>query len=210
VPKVIVPIGFDGGAWYDTTPDSVSDIAEYEVVLAADTIMLNRDDYKVWQLSYADPEASSRCEFGRTNLEDLATMHMVADQPVDEPLVDVSAVLADLIKAGVLGEFDPEGESGLEFLRTHRLFPTGDAVGNSVADRLYFQVGREGRVLLRMFSDVYTIWSRAVYYPSIWDAVHAFHAGLAEPMMSAEQIGVQVLRSLPAIVTNRCGFLQPS
>ncbi|GAA1708573.1 hypothetical protein [Fodinicola feengrottensis] len=210
MPKVIVPIGFDGGTWYDTAPDADSEIAEYEVVTATDTVTLSKDEYTIWQLTYADPEASSRCEFGRSTLEELATLETVATQAPDKPPVDVPAVVDNLSKWGTLAEFDPETESGLEFLRSHRLFPTGDALGNSLDDRLYFRIGREGRVLLKVYSDIYTIWSRSVYDSSIWDGVSQFHAGLDDPQMTAEQIGVLVARSLPAIVANRCAYLQQS
>lgn len=205
--KVIVPVGFDGGRLLDHDPDNgeVTGPGVYEVIKPSETVDLSQDEYRVWLLASSDPEASSRGEFDRSDLESVATLEL-ADQPVDVP-----AVIDGLFKHGLLAEFDPDGPSGVEFLKTHRLFPTGDGLGESEESPGYFLIGRDGRVLLKLMIYPYTSWLEGPYYGSIWDQLAAFRAGSdEEPVFSEEATAQMVAHSLAGIVTSRCGFVQAS
>ncbi len=136
---------------------------------------------------------------------------MAAQEADGNPAVDVLAVVDRLFKYGLLAEFDPDGPSGLEFLKNHRLFPSGDGLGESEDTPGYFQVGREGRILLKLMIDPYVAWLQGAYAKSIWDNMIAFRADSdEEPLLSEQNTMQMVAQSVPGIVTNRCGFVQPS
>ncbi|WP_163567505.1 hypothetical protein [Fodinicola feengrottensis] len=59
--KVIVPVGFDGGPLFDRDDSNgaITGPGTFEIVKPTEIIDLTRDEYRVWLLSYADPEAAS-------------------------------------------------------------------------------------------------------------------------------------------------------
>ncbi|GAA1691477.1 hypothetical protein [Fodinicola feengrottensis] len=198
--KVIVPVGFDGGPLWDGEPESGTTApTEFEIATPTSVVSLSLDEYKVWLLSFADPEMANRCQFDRVHLERLADLEFASDG---------QAVVESLSKQGLLAEFDPEGPSGVEFLKRYRLFPNGDAMGNTGDERHYYRIGREGRVLVKVMWAVYVMWQSSVYYPSLWDALTEYHQTLDEPLLELDQMAQLLAASVPGIVTNRCGFVQ--
>jgi hypothetical protein len=210
VPKVIVPIGFDGGPVWELDPASGAAVGtmEFEVLKQKETVGLSHLDYRIWQLAYADPEASSRCVFGRYEVENLAALDTAARHDETSQPVDASTVVDTLFKWGVLAEFDPADESGIDFLKKHRLFPIGDGLGNTREDPGSFRIGREGRVLLTVVWDVYAVWTGSAYSSTLWGAVEEYYDEIEEPLFSLENMGRLVASAVPGIVANRCGFLQ--
>jgi hypothetical protein len=209
VAKVIVPVGFDGGRLLDHDPNdgAVTGPGFHEVATPTETIGLTLEEYKVWLLSYADPEAASRGAFARSDLESLAVLEMAA---IDGAQADAPALIDQLFKYGLLAEFDPEGPSGIEFLKAHRLYPSADGLGESEQDPGYFQIGREGQVLLKLMIEPYVAWLRGPYYRSIWDHMTEFSKESDEESLFGDDLSMQmVAQAIPGIVTNRCGFVQP-
>lgn len=200
--KVVVPVGFDGGPMWDPEPDSDTTApTEFDVVVGLDIVDLDRDEYRVWLFSFSDPEASSLCDFDRERMSGYAEMEFT-------DIEDATAVVDGLFKDGLLAEFDPEDESGINFLKSYRMYPTGDSMGNDGAERHYYRIGREGRVLVKVMWDIYAIWKSAPYFPSLWDVLVEYHGGITEPLLDLNEMAQLLAASVPGIVTNRCAYLQ--
>lgn len=204
MPKVIVPIGFDGNVLWVATDTEPEPSIGYEIVTPKETVELAADEYRIWQLIFADPAAASRGEWARTNLVQVAALDSATSG------MDVPAVIEQLIKYGVAAEYDTDDTSAVEFVRSHRLHPSADAMGNSKDELGYFRIGREGRVLLQVTMDVYVGWLNGPYHASMWDQIENFCAEVGDPLLTAEQMAQSLACALPGIVTNRCGFVQQS
>ncbi len=117
-----------------------------------------------------------------------------------------------LVDTGLLVEFDPAADSMIEFLRSHRLFPTGEGLGNTRESPEYFRIGRDGNVLFHVLSEVYTLWGLSHNNKSMWDSVGEFFRGLdQDPVIPYDRAGLGSIfaAAIPLLVAGRCAYLQP-
>lgn len=197
--KIIVPVGFDNGPRY-AADETEHDY--YEVVLShGESAELPDDAYRVWVLAYADLKAHQDLVFTRERLVQLA-----AAGP--ETAEQAEAIIDGLIEAGALAEYEPGTASAIDFLRKHRMFPFAEGMGSTRERPEMFRIGRNGEVLLEVFSDIYSIWSLNVDSPSIWAMIEWF-AKVPEPL-TAEETGFMFAQVAPTLVSLRLGYLQPA
>jgi hypothetical protein len=190
VSKLIVPVGFENGSRWRGHQ------VTHEVMLPNTAATLPPDAHAVWLAAFTDIEAHAALRFTRDELLRVSTLLGIARAP---------EIIENLQEAGLLVEFDLDAPADL-FERT-RLFPLAEGLGNSEDQPTAFRLGREGRVLLQLNVHVFGVWSTSVYFPSLAEGIAKYAAGVDIP---AAEIGGRFAYALPAIVANRCGFLQPA
>ncbi|GAA1668911.1 hypothetical protein [Fodinicola feengrottensis] len=196
---IIVPVGFGNGPRFGI--DGGPEPAFYEVLRADESIALPHGAYQVWLTAHADIEAHATLAFTRDRLVELA-----------EPSVGSgTAGLVDrLISSRVLAEYEPGSGSALEFLRTHRLYPTAEGLGNTAEEPEMFRIGKNGEVLLEVIPDVYTFWCGSYNSTSIWDDIVKYDREFEEEQpLTVEELAQMFSAAIPMIVAARCGFLEP-
>lgn len=198
---IIVPVGFDNGANYDVNARPGDQPLDYEVVKRVDIVNLPLDAYEVWQSAHVDVQAHAKGEFTRERLAELS----------DRPGRDTVALIDRLIASELLVEFEVGTTSSTKLLQTHRLFGSGEGMGNSAEHPETYRIGRDGDVLLEVVNEVYTLWSVAYAYPSIWDFVLEDIRNIPPgvPYSSAEELGHLHAAAIPMLVATRTGVLQP-
>ncbi len=190
MPKLVVPVGFENGArWRD------GDLT-HEVMLPNAAAQLPPDTHAVWLAAFTDVDAVSELRFTLAELVGFCKRLGVAG--VDE-------IVGNLLESGLVAEFDPDAPE--DFFARHRFYPSADALGNSEDRPTVFRIAREGRVLFEVNVHVFGVWSTSVYFPSLAEGIAKYAAGVDIP---AAEIGRRFALSLPALVANRCGFLQPA
>lgn len=198
---IIVPVGFDNGPSYnpDAAPGTGPEF--YEIVKRVDIVKLPLDAYEVWQSAHLDVALHSRGEFSRDHLVQLAA----------KPERDAAGTVSRLLASELLIEYEIGTASAIKLLQGHRLYPTGDGLGNSEEHPELFGIGRGGDALLEVINEVYTFWSLSYAYPSIWDAVveDAKEIPPGVPYGSAEELGQLLAAAIPMIVATHTGVLQP-
>jgi hypothetical protein len=200
VAAIIVPVGFDNGPRYDPdTPERGPEF--YAVVEGRNVVELPLEAYEVWQTAHVDVQSHASGEFTRDLLIQLGARDGR----------DTAGIVDRLVKSGLLAEYEVGTPSAIQFLQTYRLFPTGEGIGNSQENPELFQIGRNGDVLLEVVSEVFTFWTVAFAYPSMWDAVledaRTIPPGL--PYSNAEELGYLLAAAVPMIVSTRTGMLMP-
>lgn len=197
--KIIVPVGFDIGIRHAVDP---SETEHYEIVLSNDDgAELPADAYRVWVLASADLEAHRDLVFTRERLVKLA-----AAGP--ETVEQAESIVDGLLEARVLAEYEPGTPSAIDFLRQHRMFPFAEGMGSIPERPEMFQIGRNGEVLLEVFSDIYSIWALNLNNTSLWSIVEEFGQGPGP--LDAEETGYMFAQVVPTLVALRLGYLQPS
>ena len=184
----VVPIGFESGVvWLD-------DQEQHEVTLPNASASLPKDVWLVWWSAFADIESAAAHNLSRDRLAEVS-----AKLGVDSPQEHITT----LYENGLLADLDmgkPEA-----FFRSHKLYPLADGFGEVAKNSGKFQIAREGKALLEVNLDVYAVWCMSVYDSSLWGTVTKYAEGVnAAP----EDVAEAIAQALPAIVANRCGFLQ--
>lgn len=199
MPKVIVPVGFDGGPeWPDEPADAP---LHYEVIRGDDSVQLPEDAYLIWGAALVDRQAHAEVRFGRSDLLRLTS----DDQRIQQP----EATIERLITSGLLVEYDPA--DCLPFLRNYRLYPLAEGAGNTRENPVMYRLSRAGSVMLELYHDAYAIWQGSMNASSIWDGVERYGKALpSEGTLTTEQLTEMYARAIPVILATRCGFLQPS
>lgn len=190
MPKLIVPVGFENGArWRDGH-------VTHEVMFPNAAAQLPPDAHAVWLAAFSDFDAIAELRFTLTDLVGFCERLGIAG--VDE-------IVGNLFESGLLVEFDPAAPDDL-FAR-YRLYPSADALGNTEDQPTAFRIAREGRILFEVNVHVFGVWSTSVYFPSLAEGIAKYAAAVDIP---AAEIARRFALSLPALVANRCGFLQPA
>ncbi|WP_163508621.1 hypothetical protein [Fodinicola acaciae] len=199
---IVVPVGFGNGPRFAIGSGPEPEF--YEVLRADQSIALPHDAYQVWLTAHADIESHANLTFTRERLVELA-----------EPSVGdgTTELVERLLSSRVLAEYEPGAESALHFLRTHRLFPTAEGLGNTAEEPETFRIGKNGEVLLEVVPDVYTFWCGSYNSSSIWDDIVKYDLGLMsgseEAPLTLEELAQMFSAAVPMIVAARCGFLEP-
>jgi hypothetical protein len=190
VPKVIVPVGFENGSRW-----SGKQVA-HEVMFPNAAATLPTDAHAVWLAAFTDVDAQASLRFTRDQLLEFSERLGI---------VGANEIIGHLHAAGLLVEFDPTVPG--ELFERYRLYPLAEGLGNTEENPTVFQIAREGRVLLQVNVHVFGVWSTSVYFSSLAEGIAKYAAAVDVP---AVEIGRRFALALPAIVANRCGFLQPA
>jgi hypothetical protein len=199
VPKIIVPVGRNCGPEYPA--DGGTEVERFVVEVGDQLLALPADAYQTWLAAFTDTDAHHKHTFTRDRLVDIAT-----GTGVD----DAEAIVDKLARSGAFVEFTPGEDSALEVLRSYKLYPTADGMGNSPGDPSMYTIGRDGTVLLALEHDLFSFWSGSFRAASIWDEIVLFDKDRPKDApFSAEELGHLFAGVLPAIVAARAGFLDP-
>jgi hypothetical protein len=88
------------------------------------------------------------------------------------------------------------------------MFPFAEGMG-SIPDRPeMFRIGRNGEVLLEVFSDIYSMWALNLNSPNIWTLAEKFGQGPGP--LDAVETGYMFAQVAPTMVALKLGYLQPS
>jgi hypothetical protein len=187
---VVVPLGFESGViWLDGE-------AQHQVTLPDASATLPKDTWLVWWSAFADSESAAAHTLTRQRLAEVTAKLGVASSEGH-----IKALYAD----GLLVDFDVSGPE--EFFRHHKLYPLADGLGEVEKESGTFQIAREGNALLEVNLHVYAIWCMSMYDSSLWATITRYASDINAPV---EEVVESVAHALPAIVANRCGFLQSS
>lgn len=187
---VVVPVGFyNGERWLNGE-------VTYEVMLPNAAAQLPPDAHAVRLAAVTDIEAIADLRFTRADLIGFCERLGISDVP---------EIVGNLFESGLLVEFDPAAPD--DFYTRYRLHPTADALGNSEDRPTVFRIAREGRILFEVNVHVLGVWSTSVYSSSLAAGIAKYAAAVDIP---AVEIGRRLALSLPALVANSCGFLQPA
>jgi hypothetical protein len=201
VAAIIVPVGFDNGPRYDPDATPGAQPEYYPIVKGAQLVPLPLEAYEVWQSAHVDAQAHASGDFTRDRL-----VHLAA-----RPGRDTAEIVERLLKSDLLVEYEIGTPSAIETLQTHRLFPTGEGMGNTDAHPETFRIGRNGDVLVEVINEVHTFWAVSFAYPSIWQAVLADSTDIPPglPYSTAEELGQLFAAAIPMIVATHVGVLAP-
>jgi hypothetical protein len=197
--KIIVPVGFDNGPRY-AADESETD--HYEIIASpGQSFDLPDDAYRVWVLAFADLEAHRDLAFTRERLVKLAAAGPETPEQVE-------MIVEGLVSGGALAEYEPGTASALDFLRGHRLYPFAEGMGSTREKPEMFRIGRNGEVLLEVYSDIYSIWSLNLDSPDIWTMIEWF----CEPPspLTADETGFMFAQVVPTLLALRLGYLRQS
>ncbi|WP_163510475.1 hypothetical protein [Fodinicola acaciae] len=197
--KIIVPVGFDNGPRYAASESTSS---YYELLLSHDEgLELPADAYRAWTLAATDLQAHQDLAFTRERLIKLASAG-------PENVEQAEGIIQGLVEAGALAEYEPGTQSAIEILRRHRMFPFAQGMGNTPDRPDMFRIGRNGEVLLEVYSDIYSVWSLNLDNSNIWEMIEEFCQPPAP--LSAEETAYMFAQALPTLVTLQLGYLMPS
>lgn len=204
--EVIVPVGLAMGQDFATADPP----ERWEVHFGYDTERLSFDEARVWASAGLQLEKHARHEVTRDSLR-----RYLEEQEPD--LRKPDAVIAELLKRGLLLEYDPFGAGMEDLFRAYQVYPLGDGMGCTAADPAQFWVGIAGDRQVALSPHAYTIWSYSATGPSLWDACTTLADGLDEDLDSSEQpynfdpgdIARDFAAHLPALVASGCAFLDP-
>jgi hypothetical protein len=198
VSKIVVAIGRSSGPEYPADGQAV----ERHVIEAGGTIFdVPPQAHLTWLAAFTDPDAHGAHAFTRDRLAEIAGGSGVAD---------AAALVDKLIRSNLLAEYEPGTESALDFLRSYKLYPMADGLGNSPEDPSMFGIGRGGTALLSLEHDIYAFWSGSYREATMWDAVVKFDKERPDDApFTAEDLGHLFAGSVPVIVATRVGFLDP-
>jgi hypothetical protein len=198
MPKVIVPVGFDGGPVWPLDAGDQPDY--YEVIVDDRSMQLPEDAYLIWATSMLDRVAQAEGRFERADL-----LRLTSD---DDRITDPNGTIQQLLDSGLLVEFDPEDCQA--FLQQYRLYPLAEGGGNTKEHPEAFRLTRRGEVVLELYHDAYGMWQGMVKAANIWEEIEGYAKDLPSGSFNLEQLTFLFARAIPAIVSTRCGFLQPS
>jgi hypothetical protein len=197
VPKIVVPVGRSCGPEYPV--DGGQEVEAYILELANGVYPLPLDAYQTWLAAFADVDAHQQHKFTRDRLAEVATEFGVAN---------AAKVVDDLVNSKLLAEYEPGTDSALEFLRSFKLYPTADGLGNTPDDPSMYRIGRDGNVVLSLQHDIFGFWSGSYHEDSMWKAVVAFDKERPrDAPFTTEELGHLFAASVPAIVVTRSGFV---
>ncbi|WP_163512752.1 hypothetical protein [Fodinicola acaciae] len=194
MPKIIVPVGYPMGVRHPI--DEQDEPAYFEVLVARDQAKLSEPASRLWSLAFGDPDAHRELRFTRQHLEQLA-----ANASVDASMLD------ELIKGGLLVEYDETERSSVDFLKRHNLHPTATGVGNTPEDPSMFKVAVGNEVVLTLQHDLFVLWSGSIRFPSLWDSVRDYSKHRGNAPMSTNELGILFAATIPAILTAGAGYL---
>lgn len=201
MPKVIVPVGFDNGSRYSMNSVAGDEPEYFEIVNHSRGATLPKDAYSVWLSCFVVPQEHIDLTFNRERLIQLAAREGF----------DATDTVRRLINTGVLIEYETGTESALEMLRNHQLFACAEGMGSTDEMPALFQIGKLGKILLEVRSEVYHFWSSSFSRPTLWDAVASYskHRHADAPFSTPEELGYMLAESIPMLVGARCAHLQP-
>jgi hypothetical protein len=197
--KIIVPVGFDNGLRYAADAQEAD---HYEIVTAPGrSADLPDDAYRVWALAFADVEAHRDLAFTRERLVKLAAAGL-------ETVEQAELIVEGLVRAGALAEYEPGTASVTSFLRSHRMYPFAEGMGSTREKPDMFRIGRNGEVLIEVYSDIFSIWTLNLDSPNIWAMIEWFCE--APSPLTSEETGFMLAQVLPTLVALRVAYLRPS
>lgn len=199
MPKIIVPVGRTSGPEYPA--DGGPEADQFVLEVGNNVVGVSAEEHQTWLAAFADVSAHSQHIFTRERLAEVAASQGV-QSAVDH--------IGQLVEWGVFAEFEPGTDSALDFLRSYRLYPTADGLGNSPQDPSMFGIGRNGQAVLSLEHDMFAIWSGAYREHSMWHAVVQFDkARPKDAPFSTEQLAHLFAGSVPVIVATHAGFVDP-
>lgn len=212
MPDVIVPAGMMMGEYH--RPGSTDEAPEHwHISLGGYAELLTLEELTVWAAASLDPHRQAQLGGTRTML-----CQAVAD--TDEARVPKPASVVDeLLRRGLLVEFDPLDGDIAEFARRYRLIPTGVGLGNSHEDPLTYRIAVGGEPRVDVNGDIYALWANTFYHPSIWDSAAHFAKEMANyapqptdgdtPQLDAESVARALAANLPLLVSAETAVLDP-
>lgn len=208
--NVIIPVGFSLGPQYPMVDPPESDPEYYGIQLGQGLMELDPDDAKVWSVAFIDASRHSRLEVTRETLErDLKANEGGIRKPV--PIVD------DLLKNGLLLEFDPVDGPLETLFRRYRLYPTGSGLGNRQDKPGVYQIGLGAEPLIAVTETHYAIWSDCMHSSSLWHACAEFANAEDEDVqpgerpfeLSPDKVAREMAEVLPMLIAAGAAFLDP-
>lgn len=208
--NVIIPIGFSLGPQYPMVDPPEKEPEYYDVQLGQGSMELDPDDAKVWSVAFIDASRHSRLEVTRATLErDLKANEGGVRNP--GPIID------DLLKHGLLLEFDPVDGPLEQLFRRYRLYPTGSGLGNRQDKPGVYQIGIGAEPLMYVTETQYALWSDTMHSQSLWHACDEFANAEDEDLqpgekpleLTTDQIAREMAQVLPMLVAAGVAFLDP-
>jgi hypothetical protein len=199
MPKVIVPVGFDAGPVWPL--ESASEPEYYEVLVGDGSVELPEDVYLVWGTTMIDRPAHADVRFTKDDL-----VRLTSD---DSRIADPQGAIQRLVDGGLLAEYDPAEPS--EFLRAYKLHLLAEGSGNTQEHPEMFRLGRAGQILLELYHDAYAMLLGMPYASNMSEEIESYSKMTpAEGSFNLGELSEMFARTVPAVVSTRCGYLQPS
>lgn len=202
---VILPVGMALGPYYD--PNSTSGEPDrWDIGWADEVESLTRDEYTVWSAVRLDTKRAGRLEVDRAALAEIArTKGRIADP---------APIIAKLFELGLLVEWTVTGGVPAALtrqLKSLRLIPTGDALGNDPKRREVYLIGKNGKRAVDVPIDVYTLWSYSHNIGSMWDGCADLtepEEGGAPPNTTMDEATGLLAEYVPLLVLADCAVLE--
>lgn len=212
MPNVIVPTGMMLGEYH--RPGGATEAPEHwHINLGGYAELLTLEELTVWAAASLDPERQAQLGGTRTVLLQVVAGFDEAEIPNPASAVD------DLLRRGLLVEFDPVDGDIEEFARRYRVIPTGAGLGNSHENPLVYRIAVGGEPRVHVNGDVYALWANTFYYPSIWDSAAGFAKEMADyapqaadgdtPQVDSESVARALAANLPLLVSAEAAVLDP-
>lgn len=212
MPHVIVPAGMMMGEYH--RPGSTEEVPEHwHINLGGYAELLTLEELTVWAAASLDPNRQAQLGGTRTVLCQAVVELDEARVPKPTSVVD------ELLRRGLLVEFDPVDGDIETFARRYRLIPTGTGLGNSHDDPLTYRIGVGGEPRVHVNGDVYALWANTFYYPSIWESAVNFAKEMADyapqaadegtPQVDPESVARALAANLPLLVSAETAVLDP-
>lgn len=195
VPKIIVPVGYPMGVRHPI--DEQDEPAYFEVLVGRDQAKLSEPASRLWSLAFSDPEAHRELRFTRQHLEQVAANAGLTDM----------GMMEEMLKGGLLVEYDDTERSSIDFLKRHNLHPTGSGVGNTPDDPSMFNVAVGNGIVLTLQHDLFVLWSGSIRFASLWDSVRDYSKHRGNAPLSTNELGVLFAATIPAILAAGAGYL---
>ncbi|MGH3715911.1 MAG: hypothetical protein ACRDT4_20990 [Micromonosporaceae bacterium] len=198
---LIFPIGHYTGAFYPTVG---SQERHHNVMLGAQVLRLTDEQLTVWLLARGLPDQIDDRPWTRTALEAAARQAGVLDVP---------QIIAGLVADGLLAETIVGSEHSVDFAESYRLVPLMLGLGNTAEEPWLHGIGFFDQPVLKVASEVYSMWEWAHVDNNLWAACHAHadtatRAGATDPEETVpEKILTGFLGTMHPLLTASAAYL---
>ncbi|MFD1321665.1 hypothetical protein ACFQ4H_11260 [Micromonospora sonneratiae] len=169
---------------------------------------LTEAEAAVWAAAFIDPESHAKLAVNRASL-----IRLLETAP--KPERRAAEIVDDLLKRGLLVEFDPDGDLEPVFHR-HKLLPLGQGLGSTPEEPHLHRIGFAGKAAVALPIQVFTQWSYAYLHADLWEAC-VFYADESEDAeegeellnLTPEEVARDTALNLPMMISTSTAFLDP-
>lgn len=195
--KSIIPVGKSLGPFIED-----GEVKYFDLHLGNEIEELNIYEIATWALAHTDPDAQLEQRFDRELL--MAEIRKENDTRFPD---DMERDINRLIELGAFVEIDLKNDSLEPFLSKHVFIPTGDCYGNVGEDLELFGIGRNEEPYLWVPRWTQIIWASSYRNDSIWDLCREIAEGIDN--VAPQDVAENYVKSLPALIASKCGYLEP-